>query len=106
MIQIFKRLPNHQVVKLSPILLIIFKFDHKCLFLYTIRLQIDRSFRIYECICTCMHIKKNIDVFLLKNIFKYNSGRVSITLQKKKKFCPEGVRHEKKSISKTPCLLY
>ena len=61
------------------------KFDHKCLLLYTIRLQIYRSFRIYEYICTCMHIKKNIDVFLLKNIFKYNSGRVSITLQKKKK---------------------
>jgi hypothetical protein len=40
-----------------------------------------------------------------KFTFKYNSGRLSITLQKKK-FCPEGVRHEKKSISKTPCLLY
>ena len=41
------------------------KFDHKFIFLDTIRLQIGCSFRIYEYICTCMHIKKNIDVFLL-----------------------------------------
>jgi hypothetical protein len=41
------------------------KFDHKCIFLYTIQLQIDRSFRIYEYICTCIHIKKNIVIFLL-----------------------------------------
>ncbi len=43
-------------------------------------------------------------VLHLNMTFKYNSGRVSITLQKKK-FCPEGFRHEKKSISKTPCRL-
>jgi len=37
--------------------------------------------------------------------FKYNLSRVSITLQKKIKFYSKGVRHEKKSTSKTPCLL-
>jgi len=44
-------------------------------------------------------------VLHLNMTFKYNSDRVSIILQKKK-LCPDGVHHEKKSISKTPCLLY
>jgi len=43
-------------------------------------------------------------VLHLNMTFKYNSGRVYITLQKKK-FCSKGVRHEKKSTSKTSCLL-
>jgi hypothetical protein len=33
-------------------------FFYKILSLYTIRLKIDCSFRIYEYICTCMHIEK------------------------------------------------
>jgi len=44
-------------------------------------------------------------VLYLNINFKLNSGRVSITLQEKTKFYPEGERHEKKSISKTPYLL-
>ncbi len=39
-------------------------------------------------------------VIHLNMTFKYISGRVTIILRNKKKLCPEGVRHEKKSISK------
>jgi hypothetical protein len=44
-------------------------------------------------------------VIHLNMTFKYISGRVTIIPRNKKKLCPEGVRHEKKSISKTPCRL-